>query len=113
MNIYNQTKNLSLPFDIEKAGSFYSRFLGLMFRKNIAKNKALLLYPGNMIHTCFMRFPIDAAFISKKGEVLEIKENMKPWSFSKMYMGSFFVLETIGGVMSKFVSKGDKLLFLE
>lgn len=112
MKIYNRTRRLELPFEIEQASTFFSRFLGLMFRKEIDSNEALLIYPGNMIHTCFMKFPIDAAFISKDNKVVALIENMKPWHFSKIYPQSYYVLESRKGSLSSFLSISDELLLL-
>ncbi len=112
MKIYNKTKRLELPFEIERADTFFSRFLGLMFKKDIPSNRFLLLYPGNMIHTCFMNFSIDAAFISKDMKIIAVIEDMKPWRFSKMYRGAYYVLESKSSSMKNFLSPQDELSFM-
>ncbi len=69
---------------IEIADTFWRRFLGLMGRKNIAPSQALLLYPCSSIHMCFMRFPIDVAYIKRQGDdgswqVIEVARGLRPW----------------------------------
>jgi len=61
------------------ARSFFSRFLGLMGRKSIPSEEALLFPRCNSIHTFFMRFPIDVIFVSKDGTVVDVIEKMKAW----------------------------------
>ncbi len=61
------------------ATSFFPRFLGLMGRKNLAEDQAVLFPNCNSIHTMFMRFPIDVVMVDESGEVVEIIESMKAW----------------------------------
>jgi hypothetical protein len=80
-----------------------------MLRAGLAPQKALLLKPCPQIHTCFMRFAIDAVFCSKDGEVLYIIEQMKPWRFGKFVCGARWTLEFNGGSLAGKVKVGDKL----
>ena len=43
---------------VKIADKFFSRLLGLMFRKNLESNHGLLIVPCNSIHMLFMRFSI-------------------------------------------------------
>ena len=69
---------------IEIADTFWRRFLGLMGRKSIAPSEALLLSPCSSVHMCFMRFPIDVAYIKRQGndggwQVIEVARGLRPW----------------------------------
>lgn len=44
-----------------------------------ALDGVLLLVPCNDIHTCGMCRPIDVAFVSAHGEVLESHRHVEPW----------------------------------
>ncbi len=81
-----------------------------MFRKGLAQGKTLLLEPCPQIHTCFMRFAIDAVFCAKDGRVLYVCENMKPWRFSKFVRGARYTLEFTGGHLKNRVQKDDFIL---
>ena len=94
---------------VEVANSFWSRLKGLMMRESLPSGAALLLDPCPQIHTCFMRFAIDAVFCSKDGEVLYIIEQMKPWRFGKFVCGARWTLEFNGGSLAGKVKVGDKL----
>lgn len=98
-----------LAEEIEMADRFFARLKGLMFRKSLAPKKALLLKPCPQIHTCFMRFAIDAVFCNKAGEVLYVAEQMKPWRFGKFVCGAKWSLEFNGGSLAGRVKVGDKL----
>ena len=99
--------------EVESAQTFCTRLLGLMFRKQLPAGHGLLLAPCPQIHTCFMRFPIDAVFCDKSGRVLYVKENMKPWRFGRFVRGSYYTLELPGGSLKARVRPGDQLIFAD
>ena len=98
---------------VESAQTFCSRLLGLMFRKSLPEGNGLLLAPCPQIHTCFMRFSIDAVFCDKSGRVLYVKENMKPWRWGRYVRGSYYTLELPGGSLKGAVKTGDELIFAD
>jgi uncharacterized membrane protein (UPF0127 family) len=55
------------------------RLRGLMFRPGLAAGEGLLLTPAPAIHTAFMRFPIDAVFLTRELRVIRIVERLAPW----------------------------------
>ena len=61
------------------ANNLISRMVGLMFRKVMDKEEALIFYLAPSIHTCFMRFPIDLIFLDKERKIIRICEALKPW----------------------------------
>lgn len=99
-----------LAEEVELAQTYFTRLKGLMFRKGLKNTKALLLEPCPQIHTCFMRFEIDAIFCDKSGRVLYVLENMRPWRFSKFVRGARFTLEFTGGHLKGRVKKDDFIL---
>ena len=102
-----------LAKQVEVANTFWARLVGLMGRRNLPAEAALLLDPCPQIHTCFMRFAIDAVFCDKTGKVLYIKENMKPWRWGRFVRGSRYTLELPGGSLAGRVQVGDELLFAD
>lgn len=62
---------------IKEANSFWSKFVGLMFKKNI--DYALLLKNTNGIHTFFMKENIDVILLDKDMNVIKEIKNVKPW----------------------------------
>lgn len=99
-----------LAQEIEVADTYFTRLKGLMFRRGLAQGCGLLLNPCPQIHTCFMRFSIDAIFFDKNGLVLYVAEQMKPWRFGKFVRGSRYTLELPGGTLAGRVRKGDQVV---
>ena len=65
--------------DAEVAETFAERARGLIGRKGLAPGTGMLIPRCNCIHTCFMRFPIDATFLDRRGEVVKKVRNIRPW----------------------------------
>ncbi len=79
------------------ATSFGPRFLGLMGRKSIAGDEAILFPKCNSIHTFFMRFPIDVVRVKENGEVFDVVESLGPWKLLFPRKGVRHVLELRAG----------------
>jgi uncharacterized membrane protein (UPF0127 family) len=50
-----------------------------MFRSRLPEDAGLLIHGCNGIHMMFMRFPIDAVFVDKKGVVVKAYRRLPPW----------------------------------
>ena len=91
-NIINKTKANTISQKAKVAESFSSRLIGLMFRKEIAQEEALIFYHTPSIHTFFMRFPIDVVFLDKKMQVIKIYGALGPCR-TVFCANSFLVIE--------------------
>ena len=78
------------------ADTFFSRFRGLMLRKNLPSGEGLLLKHCSAIHCCFMRFPIDAVYLSGSMRVVAV-ETVAPWHLGRAFPGVKHVLELNAG----------------
>lgn len=86
------------------------RLRGLLGTARLAPGEGILLRPAPAIHTFFMRFPIDAAFLDRDGVVLEIRRAMKPWRMAAC-RGARAVLELGAGEASvRNILRGDRLV---
>ena len=65
--------------DAEVAETFAERLRGLIGRDGLAPGEGLLITRCNCIHTFFMRFPIDVAFLDRRGAVVKTVRNVRPW----------------------------------
>ena len=61
----NLDRETVLAARLETAHSFWGKLIGLMGRPSLPAGDGLWLPGGNGIHMMFMRFPIDAVFLSK------------------------------------------------
>jgi uncharacterized membrane protein (UPF0127 family) len=84
------------------------RMVGLLPRRKLPAGEALWIPRCTSIHTFFMRFPIDAAFLDKSGEVIAIYRALQPWRLSWFHPFAAGVLEAGGGALSG-VQKGEVL----
>ena len=89
-------KNL-IKYRIIKADTFWKRLIGLIGRKDMPDNEALLLSPCSSVHTFFMRFPIDLVWLDKDMNIVRIDKSVGPWSI-RMCREAHQVLETKGWV---------------
>ena len=65
--------------DAEVAESAFERMRGLIGRAGLEPGKGMLITKCNCIHTFFMRFPIDATFLDRKGEIVKVVRGIRPW----------------------------------
>lgn len=90
------------------ADRFFSRLKGLMGKNTMEDDEGLLIRPCNSIHTFFMKFNLDIAFIDKNFMVLEIYRDLAPNKLSKIYKKSKFVIESKTGSLNK-LKKGEQI----
>ena len=64
---------------IFQSRTFFERMAGLLVRPPLNSGEALYLAPCSSIHTCFMRYPIDIAFVDRDGRVLKTVSRLLPW----------------------------------
>lgn len=104
-------KDKTVAENVLKADTFGTRFIGLMNKKAIDMNEGLLLIDCSSIHCFFMKFTIDAVYLSVDLKVL-YKETIKPWKLGKIVKGCTHVLELAEGAANK-VSIGDNVVLVE
>ena len=89
--------------------TYFSRLVGLMFKKNLPAGGGVILKPCTQIHTCFMRFNIDVIFLDKNLQVLHVIENMPPWRISPLLLKARYTVELQAGTLKGRVKKGQEL----
>ena len=73
---------LLVRLDLGLADGFRLRLLGLMGQPALTlglQPQALLLRHCRSVHTCFMRAPIDIAFLDANGWVVQTHDNVGAW----------------------------------
>ncbi|MBQ9849240.1 MAG: DUF192 domain-containing protein [Clostridia bacterium] len=94
----------------EIADSFFRRFMGLMFRREIADDYALHILPCNQIHMLNMRFPIDVIYLSEAGEVVRVDENVPVGKICKTVREAKSVVEMKCFAAGRYgIKRGDTL----
>jgi uncharacterized protein len=86
-----------------------TRMRGLLGRRELPSGEGLLLRPSPSIHTWFMRFPIDAVFLSRDLEVLSVRHKLPAWRVAGQ-RGARAVLELPAGEAGRrSISPGARL----
>lgn len=98
-------------YTLEVADTFLSRFFGLMGRKSLPADRAMLITKCSSIHTFFMRFRMTAVFLSGDMRVTKIVPDMAPWrmafaSFTKPKTACVLEIAAGGGIG---VHEGDTI----
>jgi len=67
--------------NVIKATSLFARMKGLLGRRGLGPDTAMLIDPCTSIHTLGMRFPIDVVFLDSRNTVTAIIAAVKPGRF--------------------------------
>jgi uncharacterized membrane protein (UPF0127 family) len=85
------------------------RLRGLLGKRELSPGDGIVLRPGWSIHTAFMLFPIDVAFVDADQVVLKVVENLKPFRAS-VCRGARDVVELAAGeAQRRGLKAGDRL----
>lgn len=107
--ILNQTKNTVVAEDARLARSMWSRFWGLMGRKELPDGQGLLIDPCDSIHMFFMRFPLDVVFLDREMKVVKVVGGIKPWRVALGGGGKKALEINAGAAAEASVEPGDQL----
>ena len=110
MTLTNHTTNTPLSTHLRIANTFKTRFVGLLGKKSLPKDHALLITPSTGVHTLFMRFPIDVIALDKQNLVVSLHPNVKPWRIAAVNPRTHAVIELPANTLLQTpVNKGDQL----
>ena len=112
MRLVNQGSGAVLAERVERAATVRQRLRGLLGRAGLPQGEALVIEPCTSIHTFFMRFSIDAAFLARDGRVLRAIGSMRPWRATRVYPSAAMVVELPAGTLDRTATReGDVLVF--
>ncbi|MCZ7356724.1 MAG: DUF192 domain-containing protein [Candidatus Methanoperedens sp.] len=106
---------LEIAKNVELATSLLDQMLGLMFRKSLPPEFAMIFVmnrpmPVN-IHMLFMRFPIDVVFLNEEKKITGLLR-LNPWTGYKAVKNVKYVIEMNAGAIERFrLSIGGKIDF--
>ncbi len=116
----NLDRDSVLAERLETAGSLWAKFMGLMGRPSLPAGDGLWLPASNGIHMMFMRFPIDAVFVSRPEpdgtrRVLSVHRGLRTWTgIVPLVRGADGVLELpVGTIDASGTVVGDHVEVLE
>lgn len=110
--LVNEARATPLATTLEVAFDSRSRRRGLLGRDGLPAGHALVIAPSNAIHTCFMRFPIDVAFIDRAGVVVGARHALPAWRLAAAWR-AFAIVELSAGTLAATETRvGDRLAVL-
>ena len=86
-----------------------SRRTGLLGRDSLPEESALIIAPSQAIHTFFMRFAIDVAFVSRDGLVLKVRHSVPPRRIAVSWRAFAIIQLPAGALESSDTRPGDRL----
>ena len=105
IEIFLNDKQISA--DIYLQESFLKRFLGLMFQSKPKGRKILIFKNAFWIHSFFVFFRFDAAFLDSDFRVIAYKCNIPPFLILKPVFGAKFAVEIVNVFLD--IKIGDKM----
>jgi uncharacterized membrane protein (UPF0127 family) len=95
--------------DVEVARTRRARRRGLLGRRALDERAALVLEPCLAIHTAFMRFPIDVAFVARDGRAVALVHSLQPWRIA-FAVKAHAAIELPAGALGRHgIELGDRL----
>lgn len=110
MLLFNESRGLALAGTVNVADTFWRRLIGLTGKKRLGVREALIITPCNAVHTHFMRFPIDVAFVDKEWRVVETVSSLRPWRHASGGRDAWAAIELPAGLLVETRTQvGDRL----
>ena len=116
MRIKNLSSNRIIAKDSGTAESALARYLGLMFTR--PKQSALVLKFGSerkiSLHMAFVFYTIDVIFANVRKEVVDVKQNFRPFhAYSSAARATYAIELPAGSIEKSRTRTGDKIAFLK
>jgi hypothetical protein len=109
----NQRNRRSLAHDLIGAFDSKTRRIGLLRHEVFPEGSAMVIAPTTAVHTFFMRFPIDVAFVTRDGRVVKTYARLAPWRIAAA-LRAHAVVELPAGTLSRCDTvTGDTLIIEE
>jgi uncharacterized membrane protein (UPF0127 family) len=109
VQVVNRTRGTVLASEAELADNAWTRFWGLMGRRELPAGGGLVLKPGGGIHMWFMRMPLDVVHVDKHDRVTHVLRSIKPWRFGPLFVGNKLAIELPVGAAEQTLV-GDEII---
>jgi uncharacterized membrane protein (UPF0127 family) len=107
--LVNARTETPLARRVELAMTSTERRRGLLGREAMALGSALVITRCNAVHTFWMRFPIDVAFVDSTGQVKKIVEDLGPWRMAGALFASTAIEFPAGTLKGGALCVGDRV----
>lgn len=111
--VINSTTGAIIAEQAQVASDLWSRFWGLMGRRELPRGSGILITPCSSVHMFFMRFPIDVIFLDRSDTVVKVVHAIRPWRLAMGGGGTKALELPAGTAMAMPISEGDRLAFVD
>ena len=100
LRVVNTRRNWELGNRVALANGWLSRLRGMLGRPAPEPGQGLLLTPCSSVHMYGMRFPLDIAFLDRRGQVVALYPSLKPGSRTRWHREASHALELPPGTFT-------------
>jgi uncharacterized membrane protein (UPF0127 family) len=112
--VRNATRGTLLAERARRADNVWTRGVGLLGQRGLPAGEGLWIEPCQSIHSFFMRFRFDAAFLDREGRVVHLVHEMAPQRATRFVRLARAVLELPAGTLRASGTEiGDRLAMEE
>lgn len=109
---WNATRDVVLGDRVAVADTHWTRLRGMLGRREPEVGEGLLLRPCRAVHMYGMRFPLDVAFLTVEGRVVELYPRLAPAHRSRVHREAAAALELPAGRLRTTGTEiGDEIRF--
>lgn len=113
IKVRNVTRNVDLVVHGRMADTFWTRLRGLIGRKALPPGEGLVIRPCKGVHMWFMRFPIDVLYVGEDDRIVDVDEDLRPWTIGRPRRNSRYVVELPAGTVRRTGTRvGDRIRIL-
>jgi uncharacterized membrane protein (UPF0127 family) len=109
LEVRNLTRESEVAARVRPADRAWSRLVGLLGRRRLARDEGLLLTPCTSIHTFFMFFPIDILYLNREHVVVKAVSALRPFRLSGCLKGHSTLELPAGVIEASGTQVGDRL----
>jgi uncharacterized protein len=109
MALKNSRSGAVLASSVELAMTSAERRRGLLGRDSMAPDSAIVITRCNAVHTFWMRFAIDVAFVDSSGTVKKVVEGLIPWRIAGTLFASTVIEFPAGTLKDGVLQVGDRV----
>jgi uncharacterized membrane protein (UPF0127 family) len=110
----NMARGSSLGTRIGLADRWWYRLRGLIGRSSLEPGEGLVLRPCRAVHMAWMSFPLDVAFLDRRGGVVATYHALAPGARTRWHSEALDALELPAGTLARTGTvNGDTIVYTE
>lgn len=102
-----KTSSHTMLGEFELLESIYEKLRGLI--GTTTQHRGVILARCSSIHTCWMTYPLDVAFIDRRGVVIKSCRKLRPWHVRTARKAQWTIERPCS--MTAWLKEGDRIMF--